>query len=140
MAYLSLRTRKFSNCLQINPTSSRFSNRFRLKSSSTIKGQVFAMLSFSSSAFLIRMPSTMTIFSSWSCASCCLILSKPTSSTTFPEISICWSRATAIGLSVSSEAYFCFTASRNVRSESDFLVERMNDPALGEGLKPTKLS
>ena len=74
----------------------------------------------------------MTILRSWTLANLRRILSKPTSSTTLPEISILVEGAIGVFSRPTSEAYFSWRADTKLRGGSDSLVGRMKDAAVGE--------
>ncbi len=140
-AYSIFRLLSLSSCRHMDRTSRHSSKRFRLKSSSTILGQVVrissaqsrgiseltpAGLTFREDSCAMQSPSSITIRSSWRLASCFRILSNPTSSTSLPLILMDCSSCFCAGVkaavepsigslasSSSSEAYFCRSASMN---------------------------
>lgn len=128
--YFNLKLFRLSSSLHIRTISSQSSKRFLLRSSSTIFGQTCLIVFVDVSALATLKASTRTIFSSCSWASTALILSKPTSWTSFPEISISFSSTNASRLSVVSVAYFECTASTKDWKGSDVLEGRIKDPGV----------
>lgn len=146
-----------SSCSHIATTSWKLRNRFRLRSSSVILGQVSNISepdfrlgrtgsicqlcnSNGSRGCHIDKPSRRTTRSSCKLASCLRILSKPTSSASFPLIRIAFSAGGCPiwkEILICSEAYLNRNASKNDRSLSAGRLGRINDAAFGSLLTPS---
>ena len=148
--YPTFKTFKCFNGLQISATSTQVSSKFLLRSSSWILGHArlssccaCAMVSESRSSETARIHrvSSSTIFKSSKTDNCFQIRSNPTSSTTFPEISMSWcsNRNSSCPLPGRvSGAYLWRRASKNDRGLSYGRVGRTKDPAVFEFDKPVR--
>lgn len=131
---MTLNPRSPSRWEHISTTVPKLTKILRLRSNSATFGQTsridFSWLPVEDEA--TRRPSRMTIFSSCSWACCKRILSKPISSATLPDTTICGPDETGVLSAATPEAYFSSSASRKVLGFSAGRVGRTNEAAVGD--------